>query len=969
MKKLTALFWALILIAFVSHAQHTPVFESDKARQWADSILAKMPLEDKIGQLFMVAAYSNKGAEHQQFITKLIEKERIGGLIFFQGGPGRQLKLTNTYQQKSPIPLMIGMDAEWGLAMRLDSTFKFPWAMTLGAIEDSTLIYKIGFEMGLQCKALGVHFSFSPVVDINTNPKNPIINARSFGEDKQRVESHSLALTRGLQDAGVLACAKHFPGHGDTDADSHKMLPTVAHDKDRLQDIELFPYQPLINNGLASIMVAHLNVPALDSSGEAASLSPVIVQELLRQQMGFNGLIFTDALNMKGVSARYKPGEVDLAALKAGNDVLLFAEDVPKAKAAILNALANEEITQERIDASVRRILMAKFFLGLNKRPKLAKTGLNDKLNSATAALLKKQAMQQAQTLLINRDGLLPLTDLAKKKIACVQMGKGVNQNFGTHLNKYVQVQTFVLGSDANELLNKLSGFDQVIVGFHTDDTNPWKSYKPSDAEKQFIKKLSLQNTFIVTLFANPYVLGNFEEVELANGLILSYQNNDESNRAAAELIFGAIKAEGRLPVSGSKLFDVGYGQQSWLLKRLRYGIPEEVGIDATKLSKIDALALEAIDAGATPGCQILIAKKGVVFYQKNFGYYTYKKKQPVTDQSIYDLASITKIAATLPFIMKMVGEGALDLDDELGAVYPPAKGTNKEHLRLRDILAHQAGLQPWIPFYLKTLENNQPNPAIYQTALSDSFNLMVTEHLFMRDSYEDDMYRELLASPLGPKNYKYSDLGYYLLKDIVELHYKKPLDQLAAEYLYQPLGAYTLGYNPMRRFKKSEMPPTEDDKYFRFEPIQGIVHDQGAAMLGGVGGHAGLFSNANDLAKLMQLYLEYGDYGGEEYLDSATLAEFTRCQYCESDNRRGAGFDKPQLSGPGPTCNCVSMLSFGHTGFTGTIAWVDPEEEIVYIFLSNRTWPDAENRKLIQMNTRSKIQEEIYKALNTFQP
>ena len=965
--KRTALLIVFLSVSMLTKAQQKPVFETAKAMRWADSILNQMPIEDKIGQLFMVAAYSNRGDAHERAIAQLIDKEGIGGLIFFQGGPGRQAHLTNRYQQKSNLPLLIGMDAEWGLAMRLDSTFKFPYAMTLGAVKDSALIYDIGVEMGLQCKALGVHFSFSPVVDINTNPNNPIINARSFGEDKKRVRAHSLALMRGLQDAGVLACAKHFPGHGDTDADSHKTLPTVAHNKERLERVELFPYPSLFKQGLASVMVAHLNVPALDSSGEAASLSPRIVQTLLRDKMGFNGLIFTDALNMKGVSARYAPGEVDLAALKAGNDILLFAEDVPKAKAAILKALANDEITHERINSSVRRILMAKYFLGLSKKPQINSAELQDQLHRPAAELLKKQAMEQAQTLLINRDGLLPLSALAGKKIACVQMGKAISKTFATHVNKYVAAETFQLGEDANALLNTLSGYDLVLVAYHTDDTNPWKNYIPTAAEKLFIKKLSLQNTFVLSLFANPYALANFKEAEDANGLIMSYQNNDEANKAAVELIFGAIAAKGILPVSASALFDVGYGQQSKLVSRLRYGLPEEVGIDRNTLMDIDRLANEAIAKGATPGCQILIAKKGIVFYQKNFGHHTYNKNQPVTDQSVYDLASITKIAATLPFIMKMVEDGVLDLDDEIGEIYPAAKGTNKEHLRLRDVLAHQAGLQPWIPFYLKTLVNNQPDSSIYKNSASNGYSLQVTESLFMRDSYKAVMFQELMDSPLGAKNYKYSDLGYYLLKEIVEQHYKKPLDELAYNKLYAPLGAEMLGYTPLKHIDKNRIPPTEADAYFRYQNIQGTVHDQGAAMLGGVAGHAGLFSNANDLAKLMQLYLQGGYYGGQRYLDSNTLAEFTRCQYCENDNRRGAGFDKPQLSGAGPTCNCVSMLSFGHTGFTGTMVWVDPEQDIVYVFLSNRTWPSAENRKLIELNTRSNIQEVIYNAINTY--
>jgi beta-glucosidase-like glycosyl hydrolase/CubicO group peptidase (beta-lactamase class C family) len=969
LKNKAALFCAAFgFVSFFGFAQQ-PVFQSAKAERWADSVLAVMPLEDKLGQLFMVAAYSNKGPEHEALLTNLVAKEKIGGLIFFQGGPHRQARITNRLQGASQVPLMIGMDAEWGLAMRLDSTFKFPWQMTLGAMQDTALTYAIGLEMGKQCKRLGVHVSFSPVVDINTNPKNPIINARSFGEDKKRVKAHSLAMMKGLQDAGVLACAKHFPGHGDTEADSHKTLPAVNHGIERLTNVELFPYQPMINKGLGSVMVAHLSVPALDSSGEAASLSPKIVTDLLRQQMGFEGLIFTDALNMKGVSARYQPGEVDLAALKAGNDILLFAEDVPKAKAAILAALGNNEISIERINQSVKRILMAKYFVGLNKKPIIKLQNLSADLSSPTAELLKERAMQQAQTLLINRNEMVPISQLADKKIACVQLGKNADQNFLNQLNLFAKVDGFAPGTDPNTVLNSLSKYDLVIAAYHTDDATPWKSYKPTDADKAFLSKLALQNKFILVVFANPYALSNFTEAEAANALILAYQNNNEGHKAAAQLIFGAEKAQGRLPVSASKLFDVGYGQQSTNLKRLGYALPEDVGINREKLKGIDALANKAIAAGATPGCQILVAKNGKVFYHKAFGNIDYKNGQKVTTNTIYDLASVTKVTATLPLIMRMVQEGALNLDVELGKVYPKAIGTNKEHIRLRDMLAHQAGLPAWIPFYVKTLENSRPSQALYRSKSEEGFTRQVTPNLYLKDTYVEEMFNTIMQAPLTETGYKYSDLGYYILKDIVEIYYRKPLDQLAAEWLYKPIGATTLGFEPLRRFKKDQIAPTEDDKTYRFETIQGTVHDQGAAMLGGVGGHAGLFSNANDLAKLMQLYLQYGYYGGQQIIDSATLAEFVRCQFCEKNNRRGAGFDKPTGTESGPTCNCVTMLSFGHTGFTGTIAWVDPEEEIVYVFLSNRTYPNAENRKLIEMDTRADIQEVIYNSLNSYKP
>jgi beta-glucosidase-like glycosyl hydrolase/CubicO group peptidase (beta-lactamase class C family) len=964
LNKIFLFFFSLPLLVV---AQEDPVFYSAKAMKWADSVLAKMPIEDKLGQLFMVAAYSNKGADHKAAIATLIKEEHIGGLIFMQGGPVRQAKLTNYFQSISQIPLMIGMDAEWDLAMRLDSVFKFPWQMTMGAVSDQKLISDIGYQMGLHCKRLGVHISFSPVLDINTNPKNPIINARSFGQERVRVTANSLALMNGLQSVGVLACGKHFPGHGDTDADSHKALPVVAHDSLRLSEIELFPYQTLIDQGLASIMVAHLSVPALDTTGQAASLSAPIVTRLLKNTMGFKGLIITDALNMKGVSANYAPGDVDLEAFKAGNDILLFAENVPKAKARILEAIAKNEISEDDLNNRVRKILMAKYFVGLNKMPVIETKNLVADLNDRTSEMLNKQLMEKAITLLINKENLLPVESLSNKKIACVQMGSAPEPAFLAMLNNYTSVDGFVLGGNQNELLNTLSSYDLVIVGYHIDNKNPWKKYSPSDAQQLFLKKLALQNTFVLSLFANPYVLGMLPEAELADGLIMAYQNNIEANEAAAELVFGAIAAQGKLPVTASKLFDVGYGQQSKLLKRLSFGMPEEQGISLNALSGIEKYVNDAISAGATPGCQVLVAKNSQVIYNKSFGYHTYAKKIAVKNTDVYDIASITKIAATLPMIMKLVEEGKIDLDDELGAVYPPAKGTNKEHLRLRDMLAHQAGLQPWIPFYTKSMTNNLPDPKIYASTKSDTFNLEVAPHLYIKSSYVDEMYTEILASPLASKSYKYSDLGYYFFKAIAEANFRKPLDELTFETLYAPMGATTMGFNPLPYIKLDRIPPTEKDNYFRFETIQGTVHDQGAAMMGGIGGHAGLFTNALDLAKLMQMYLNNGEYGGTRFLDSTVLAEFTRCQFCENDNRRGAGFDKPTGMNVGPTCNCVSMLSFGHTGFTGTIAWVDPEQDIVFIFLSNRTWPDAENRKLIQMSTRTLIQEVIYNSLNTY--
>lgn len=947
-----------------------PVFKSQRAKVWADSVLLDMSVNEKIGQLFMVSAYSNLGEAHKTEVLNQIKDYHVGGLIFFQGGPVRQAHLTNLYQSKSNLPLLIGMDAEWGLSMRLDSTFKFPWAMTVGAVQDTNLVYKMGVEMGRQCKRLGVHINFAPVLDINTNPDNPIINARSFGQDKEAVTWHAFEIMKGMQDEGVLACGKHFPGHGDTDKDSHKTLPSVTFDMTRLKEVEFYPFQELAKRGLASVMVAHLNVPAIDASGTPTSVSPKAVQDLLIDKMGFEGIILTDALNMAGVANTYGPGDVELKSFLAGNDILLMPKDLEKARTKLKGALKSGVITEDQLDYRVRKILMAKYWLDIDQQKKIETKNLVNDLNSVRAEVLQKQLMQSAVTLMVNKNNTLPLTELKDKKFACVTMGVEQGSAFAKTLSYYDEVDHFSFdGNNGNTILNQLGAYDKVFVGIYTSNKNPWKSYKIKEEIKIFIKKISLQTPMIITVFANPYSMRSFDEAELAEAIIMGYQNNEGAEQAAAQLIFGAIDSKGLIPVDISSLFDAGYGIQKENISRLGYALPEEVGIDRAELTGIDSIANWAIATKATPGCQILIAKHGKVFYNKSFGHQTYEKYAPIDDNSIYDLASITKISATLPVLMRLYERGYYDLEDELVELVPETMGTNKEHLIVKDILTHKAGLEPWVPFFLATLEDQKPSPTYYSSRANDSLNSVVARDLYNSPDYENVMLNTIIGTGLGQPRYKYSDLGYYFFKHYIENTLHEPIENYASEEFYEPLGANTLGYLPRNRFPENRLVPTEHDRYFRYQLIRGYVHDQGAAMTGGVGGHAGVFSNANDLAKLMQMYLQGGYYGGKRYLKESTLKEFTKCEFCKEDNRRGIGFDKPQLEGPGPACDCVSKLSFGHTGFTGTIAWVDPDEEIVYIFLSNRVYPDAENKKLITSGVRTNIQEEIYKSLNTFQP
>lgn len=961
-------FFTIIFLFFLHelNAQSVPAAIWKGDTSWAQEKLKTMGVDEKLGQLFMVAAYSNKGKTHEQEILKLVKEEKVGGLIFFQGGPARQAKLTNLYQQAASIPLMIAMDAEWGLAMRLDSTFKFPWPLTVGATGDSALAYRMGSEIAKHCKRLGVHINFAPVTDINTNPKNPIINARSFGEDITTVNRLSEAYMLGMQDQGVMACAKHFPGHGDTESDSHKTLPLVSHSYERLDAVELAPYKYLIGKGLASVMAAHLNVPALDNSGMPTSLSHKAIQGFLKDSLHFDGLVFTDALNMKGVADRYPPGEVDVRALLAGNDILLFAQDVKTAKEKIKLALQEKKITEEEINRKVLKILLAKSWMGLEQKKYIEPGNIVADLNPESSHILNRNIFAGAITVLTNREKLIPVEELENKKIACVTAGVEQGKEFTNTLKYYSNVDHYELTTEnGSDILNDLTKYDLVIVGVYTSNTNPWKSYKIADNIRNFTKRLSLQNKFILNVFANPYALETFPEAELSNALMVSYQNHPDAESMAAQIIFGAAGAKGRLPVSSSDFFKKGFGLNTPSLKRLGYGLPGEVGLDVNELQKIDLLVDEAIQNRATPGCQVLIARRGKVIYHRAFGYQTYEKKRKVTEYDLYDLASITKMAASVPMIMKLAEENKIDINKTLGDYLKITKGSNKEGLILRDILAHQARLQAWIPFYIETVKKGQWQPGYYSHERNFDYPNAVALDMYGTRTLRDTIVKEIIESPLLPiKEYKYSDLGYYLFMEMIEEMEGDQLQNLTEKYFYGPLGAYSMTYRPLEKFPASEIVPTENDKVFRSQALRGYVHDQGAAMLGGVAGHAGLFSNANDLAKMMQMYLQYGTYGGKRYFDSVTVKEFTRCQFCDDDNRRGVGFDKPQLSGEGPTCGCVSPLSFGHTGFTGTIAWADPDEEIIYIFLSNRVHPDAENRKLLSLSTRTRIQEVIYNSI-----
>ena len=940
--------------------------ESDAETKWVDSIYNQMSFDEKVGQLFMVAAYSNRNAIHSAEIEKLVTENKIGGLIFFQGGPMRQARLTNKYQSLAKVPLFIGIDAEWGLSMRIDSTFRYPFNMTLGAIKDLKLVEKVGTSMAKESKRMGIHFNFSPVLDVNTNPKNPIIGYRSFGENKVNVTEHAIALMNGVQEQGVFSTGKHFPGHGDTSTDSHSTLPLVSASRNHLDKVELYPYKRMFDEGLVSVMVAHLNVPSLEPrEGYPTSVSQKVVTDLLRKELDFDGLIFTDALNMKGAANFRKPGDIDLEAFIAGNDILLFAENVPLAAEKICVAHQDSLISDARLEQSVKKILHYKFKAGLNKYKPIEGINLYNDLNPKSNNSLQYELYENAVTVVKNDGSLLPIKKL-NQKIAYVKLGDDTNSTFVTTLKKYTEIIE-VSETNVDTLMTKLTDFETVIIGYHKSDKSWWKSPELTVPELQIIDLIARKKKVIIDCFAKPYSLSrilNFDELE---AVIVSYQNGEIAQEVSAELIFGAVDAKGLLPVSINNSYKAGDGITTQKLNRLGFATPEQVGMSSEKLNEIEIYAQKVIDNKMAPGLQVVVARKGKVIYQKSFGKQTYEGDVKVKNSDLYDVASLTKMIAALPNLMQVYDQKKVTLETTLGEMLPIFKGSNKQHITFKELLSHYGRMQAWIPFYKSTLDSAKvPLDKYYKKEYTEGFTKRVSDSLFLRDDYHDTIMKQIINSPLiDKKEYRYSDFTFIILKRYIEKMMGRHLDELAANNFYTTIGMDNTLYNPLNKFDKRVIAPSEIDTYFRHDTIQGYVHDMEAAMEAGVGGHAGIFSNAMDIAKMMQMYLHKGSYGGIRYFSEDTFNTFNTSWFYAEGNRRGLGFDKPQINGAGPTCGCVSMTSFGHTGFTGTMAWADPVTEIVYVFLSNRTYPDSNApNKLSKENIREDVQRIIQDAI-----
>lgn len=929
--------------------------------QWALEKLEDLNLEEKIAQSFMLEVTPNKGEEHIKEIDSLISHYKVGGLITFQGDVEQTKSTLNYLQSKSIIPLLVGIDGEWGSQMRLKDGERFPFQLTMGAANQLESTRVIGQAMGEELRELGIHMNFSPVVDVNTNPNNPVIGFRSFGENPLLVSRHAVALIKGMQEYRILTSMKHFPGHGDTDVDSHFDLPTINKTKEELNRIDWLPYRQGRLAGASSVMVGHLNVPTLDSSGTPSSLSSIIIQDILRDKLRFQGLIISDALNMKALTDRY--GDVDIVkkAYLAGNDILLYPSKIKESILAIREAVEQGEITIQEVNDKALRVLRAKYYAiiadGALEVPKLSK----EKVEYAKMNIYEKSLV------VVKNEDAIPVKNVSGNNLILSIGGDG--SAFHESASNYTHADTLFAqtADEAWELYGDiLMNYHHIYINLIAPSVLPRNNYSYPKGWKEFLAKLPTEPHIYVSFFGNPYAVSDSNDFDKVDVVILGFQNTAIGQNRAAQLIFGGFQATSVLPITLSVDYQEGFGLITEPASRLKFTVPMELGIESNALQAIDSILLHGIEEGAFPGGQVVVAKDGKVIYQKAFGYHTYEKKQAVDNKTIYDLASITKIASATTGLMHLQDENRFSLDSTLGTYLSNiTKGTVYNNLKMKEVMSHQAGLVPWIPFYTQTLINNQPNPELYSSVAKDHKTSIVANNLYLDSTYEDSIIRQILMRPLRAKGtYRYSDLGYYFVKKIIEQITDQPLNEYMYKAFYEPMGLTTMGYLPLERFGLTQIAPTEEDSYFRHQTIHGYVHDMGAAMTGGVGGHAGLFSNATDVAGFMQMLLNGGVYGGKRYLSKKVIKEYTSCQYCPK-NRRGAGFDKPITSGTGgPSSNLASKKSFGHTGFTGTIAWADPENNINYVFLSNRTYPDAENWKLVQMNIRTEIQEVIYKVL-----
>ena len=969
-------FLLLTTLGVNTNAQQEPPFLKYKTDNWVTEQLEKMTLDEKIAQLMTISVYPEQGEISKAKTIEQIELYKPGGILVMQGKPVESAKWINEFQQSSKIPLLVAIDGEWGMSMRIDSVMKFPYAQAIGAVQDSTFIIQMGRDFAAQLRMMGIHMNFAPVADINTNPNNPVINFRSFGENKFNVAKKAWWVAKGMQDEGIIPVAKHFPGHGDTDTDSHKVLPFLTHSKARLDSLETYTFRYLTNQGITGIMTAHLNVAAIDNSSTPSSLSKKIVSGYLKDEIGFKGFVVTDAINMKGVNT--DKGNAEAEALIAGNDMVEFVPDLQKAIQSVKKAINEGSITIGEIDKKCTTVLALKRWANLNEYKPASVENLTERLNSPKFEVTNRKLIKGSFTVLQNF-GILPVQGLDSLRIASVVLGSNEISPFQKMLEKYTAIDHFVLSKNAaaedwTNIRIKLKNYNLVILGVQGINIYPPSKYGTTDLQRQAVSEITQSINTVTVFFGNAYALKYFENIFYSKGLIAAYQNTDLAQELAAQLIFGAFDANGKLPVSVDKWFKLNDGFNIRANKSLGYSIPEEEDINSEILNrKIDSLAYLGLNSKAYPGCQVLVARNGNIILHKVYGYHTYDKKLKVLETDLYDWASITKVSGPLPAIMKLVDEKKLDVEKPLSDYWTDFKNSNKEGIKISEFLTHQSGIPAWLPLWqMGTNKKGELDPNVFKHESTDGYRVRVSENLYLKDDFNKLIYDTIRNCNVGNKKYVYSDLSFCIYPQVITNLTGVSYEDYLKINFYRPLGATTLTYNPYLHYTLNHIIPTETDKIFRKQNILGYVHDESAAMLGGISGNAGLFGSATDLAKIFQMYLQKGYYGGKRYISEETMNLFTKPRFPENNNRRALGFDKPLLDNKTRSnkdaypAKGVSSNSFGHSGFTGTFVWADPDTGLLYIFMSNRVYPTRENGKIFDLNIRSGMLQSICDCINT---
>ena len=925
---------------------------------WVNAQFKKMSQDERIAQLMVIGVSPREKGEKLDSLRNLMTTYNLGGLIFHEMTMNDYVSLYNEFRGLARTPLLMTIDGEWGLGMRLDGVRDFPRSMTLGAITDKNLIYEYGKESARQMKAAGIHVNFAPVLDVNDNPLNPVIGRRAFGETPEFVTAYALEYARGLEDGGVLSTGKHFPGHGSTHEDSHKKLPTVDKSLAELEKCEFKPFVDYINAGYAGMLTAHLNMPAVDASGAPTSMSEKAINELLVKKMGFEGLIFTDALSMEGAVIE---GSRSVAALKAGNDVLLMPKNPPVEIEAIKEAVKNGEITQKSIDERCKKMLRYKYVLGAHETKPVDIAVLEKTAYCPNTELLNRTLTAASITVVKNEGNLLPVKALDKKNIAVVSLGdtKGVTSMFQDRCEMYSKTGKFayIKGAMLSALLDKLKDYNMVIVGVYNAD----------EAYVKALEAITAQcDNVVPVFFTSPYAASKFKAgVSASEAAVIAWGTDELAQDYAAQTIYGGNGAKGVCPITIEGVAQVGDGVK-YEATRLGYTVPEEVGVSSEMLTKIDRLANRCLRAGAFPGCQIVVARKGKVICNKAYGMHDYETGTPVTVNTLYDLASVSKATGTLPGIMKACDEGLLKVDEKMSTYVPGMRRPDRENLTLREFLYHETGYIPSLPIYnIMTDENKNLRSDLVSKVKTGKFNIQIGDSLFLHEAaYDTVMHNAYTIKLRSNKNMRYSCVNFCLLMDAEQHATGIRHDEYVTKNFYAPLGAWHTTYRPLDKFSRSQVAPTEYDDVMRKQLVWGYVHDETNAFAGGIAGNAGLFSNANDLAKLCQMWLNGGVYGGERYLSEATTKQFTEER--SPNSRRGLGFDRaPNKEGQGsPTCDEAPAETYGHLGFTGTVFWVDPTNDVIFVFLNNRVNPTRNNEAFSNMDIRPAMFRFFYESL-----